>query len=35
MIAACCIEKGAQLLHNDRDYDAIASNTKLECVDIA
>jgi predicted nucleic acid-binding protein len=35
MIAACCIENGAQLLHNDRDYAAIASHTKLECVHIA
>ena len=35
MIAACCIENGAQLLHNDRDFDAIASHTKLECADIA
>ena len=35
MIAACCIENGAQLLHNDRDFDAIASYVKLECVKVA
>ena len=35
MIAACCIENGAQLLHNDRDYDAIAFHARLECVDVA
>jgi predicted nucleic acid-binding protein len=35
MIAACCTENGAQLLHNDRDFDAIASHTKLECVNVA
>jgi len=34
MIAACCIENSAQLLHNDRDYAASASHTKLECVDV-
>ena len=35
MIAACCIENGARLLHNDRDYDAIASRTRLECDGVA
>ena len=35
MIAACCIENGARLLHHDRDFDAIAAHGKLECVDIA
>ena len=35
MIAACCIENGAQLLHNDRDFDAIAAHGKLECVPVA
>ncbi|MGO8704110.1 MAG: PIN domain-containing protein [Candidatus Brocadiia bacterium] len=35
MIAACCIENRAQLLHNDRDFVAIASHAKLECVNVA
>ncbi len=32
MIAACCIENSAQLLHNDRDYIAIASHVELRCL---
>ena len=35
MISACCIENGAQLLHNDRDFDAIAFHTQLECIHIS
>ena len=32
MIAACCIENEARLLHRDRDFDAIASHSKLRCM---
>ena len=34
VIAACCIENEAWLLHNDRDYDAIASHTELRCINV-
>jgi predicted nucleic acid-binding protein len=32
MIAACCIENGAKLLHHDRDFDAIATHVALRCM---
>ena len=35
MIAACCIEHNARLLHNDRDFDAIATHARLLCEDAA
>jgi len=31
MIAACCIENEARLLHHDRDFDAIALHAELQC----
>jgi predicted nucleic acid-binding protein len=35
MIAAVCIENKVQLLHNDRDFDLLAADSKLQVIDVS
>jgi len=35
MIAAVCIQQGAHLLHNDRDFDRIAGHCDLQVTSVS